>query len=221
MAAAGGRDEGLGLGLAAACLDAELEVTHLAAVLQRAVRAPRARDPAVGARVVEPDALRGEVGELVIRGPQVMKGYWPDAGNGLTDDGWLHTGDIGFMDEDGYFYLIDRAKDMYITGGENVYPAEIERVLRKYPGVDDIAVVGAPDETWGEVGYAFVISKPGADLTATEIINFCDGRLARYKWPRRVFFSKDFPRTALGKVRKTVLKQDYIARNSIEISPSG
>ena len=102
---------------------------------------------------------------------------------------------------------------MYISGGENVYPAEVERVLRVHPAIEDIAVVGVPDETWGEVGYAFVIPKSGADLTAAEVLGFCDGRLARYKWPKQVLFKEDFPRTALGKVRKTVLKKDYIEKN--------
>ena len=157
----------------------------------------------------------GQVGEIIVWGSIMMTEYWQDPVK--TEEtirgGWLHTGDLARMDEDGYFYLIDRARDMYISGGENVYPAEIERVLRVHPVIEDIAVVGAPDETWGEVGYAFVIPKSGADLTAAEVLGFCDGRLARYKWPRQVFFKKDFPRTALGKVRKTELKQDYVERN--------
>ncbi|NNL77057.1 MAG: hypothetical protein HKO68_12050, partial [Desulfobacterales bacterium] len=109
--------------------------------------------------------------------------------------------------------LVDRAKDMFISGGENVYPAEIERVLRGHPAIEDIAVIGVPDKTWGEVGYAFVISKLGLDLTPEEVISYCDGRLANYKWPKQVIFTLNFPRTALGKVRKTVLKQEYIAKN--------
>jgi fatty-acyl-CoA synthase len=158
----------------------------------------------------------GQVGEIIVWGSIMMTEYWQDPVK--TEEtirgGWLHTGDLARMDEDGYFYLIDRARDMYISGGENVYPAEIERVLRVHPAIEDIAVVGAPDETWGEVGYAFVIPKPEADLTAAEVLGFCDGRLARYKWPKQVFFEEDFPRTALGKVRKTVLKQDYLERNN-------
>jgi fatty-acyl-CoA synthase len=157
----------------------------------------------------------GRVGEIIVRGSIMMTEYWQDPVK--TEEtmrgGWLHTGDLARMDEEGYFYLIDRAKDMYISGGENVYPAEIERVLRVHPAIEDIAVVGVPDDTWGEVGHAFVMPKAGTDPTAADMIGFCDGRLARYKWPRRVFFCKDFPRTALGKVRKTVLKQDYIERN--------
>jgi fatty-acyl-CoA synthase len=157
----------------------------------------------------------GQVGEIIVWGSIMMTEYWQDPVK--TEEtirgGWLHTGDLARMDEDGYFYLIDRARDMYISGGENVYPAEIERVLRVHPVIEDIAVVGVSDETWGEVGYAFVIKKPGADLTAEDVIGFCDGKLARYKWPKQVFFEKDFPRTALGKVRKNILRQDYIERN--------
>jgi fatty-acyl-CoA synthase len=157
----------------------------------------------------------GQVGEIIVRGSIMMTEYWQDPVK--TEEtirgGWLHTGDLARMDEDGYFYLIDRARDMYISGGENVYPAEIERVLRVHPVIEDIAVVGVSDETWGEVGYAFVIQKPGADLTAEDVIGFCDRKLARYKWPKQVFFEKDFPRTALGKVRKNILRQEYIERN--------
>jgi len=157
----------------------------------------------------------GQVGEIIVRGSIMMTEYWQDPVK--TEEtirgGWLHTGDLARMDEDGYFYLIDRAKDMYISGGENVYPAEIERVLRGHPAIEDIAVVGAPDEIWGEVGLAFIIPKPGADVTPEDVIGFCDGRLARYKWPKRVFFEREFPRTALGKVRKAVLQRDYIEGN--------
>jgi len=153
----------------------------------------------------------GKVGEIVVRGSIMMTEYWQDPAR--TEEtmrgGWLHTGDLAKLDEDGYFYLVDRAKDMYISGGENVYPAEIERVLRNHPAIEDVAVIGVADETWGEIGQAFVIPKAGEELTAEEVIAFCDGRLARYKWPRHVFFTDDFPRTALGKVRKVILKQEY------------
>jgi fatty-acyl-CoA synthase len=116
------------------------------------------------------------------------------------------------MDEDGYYYLIDRKGDMFISGGENVYPAEVERILRSHPGIEDIAVVGVPDEKWGEVGYAFVMPKQGVDLAPEDVIGFCEGQLARYKWPQKVIVKNDFPRTALGKVRKTVLKQMELKR---------
>ncbi len=155
----------------------------------------------------------GQVGEIVVRGSIMMTEYWQDPvkSEETIRGGWLHTGDLARMDEDGYFYLIDRKRDMYISGGENVYPAEVERVLRTHPEIEDIAVVGVPDERWGEVGYAFVIPKQGVDLTTEDVIGFCKGALARYKWPQKVIFNAGFPRTALGKVRKTILRQDYLA----------
>jgi len=150
----------------------------------------------------------GEVGEIVVRGSIMMKEYWQDPvkTEETIKNGWLRTGDLARMDEDGYFYLVDRAKEMYISGGENVYPAEVEKVLREHPMIEDIAIVGVPDDVWGEVGKAFVIPKPGATLHAEEVIAFCNGRLARYKWPKLVTFCEDFPRTSLGKVRKSMLE---------------
>jgi fatty-acyl-CoA synthase len=152
----------------------------------------------------------GEVGEIVVRGSIMMKEYWQDPvrTEETIKNGWLHTGDLARMDEEGYFYMVDRVKDMYISGGENVYPAEVERVLREHPGVEDIAVLGISEETWGEAGHAFVIKKPGVDLVAEDLISYCDGRLARYKWPKWVTFRQDFPRTSLGKVRKALLRQE-------------
>ncbi|MGB5749791.1 MAG: long-chain fatty acid--CoA ligase [Desulfobacterales bacterium] len=157
----------------------------------------------------------GQIGEIVVRGSIMMTEYWQDPvkSEETIRGGWLHTGDLARMDEDGYFYLVDRKTDMYISGGENVYPAEIERVLRNHPGIEDVAVVGFAKETWGEVGCAFVIPKPGKDLTSGEVIGFCEGHLARYKWPKKVIIMSDFPRTALGKVRKTVLKRDILEKN--------
>jgi fatty-acyl-CoA synthase len=152
----------------------------------------------------------GEVGEIVVRGSIMMKEYWQDPVR--TEEtirhGWLHTGDLAHTDEEGYFYLVDRAKDMYISGGENVYPAEVERVLRGHPGVEDAAVIGVGDDQWGEVGHAFVIKKEGFDLKADDLVHFCKGRLARYKWPKKVTFTLSFPRTSLGKVRKASLRAD-------------
>ena len=149
----------------------------------------------------------GEVGEIVVRGSIMMKEYWQDPvrSEETIKNGWLHTGDLARKDEDGYFYLVDRAKDMYISGGENVYPAEVEKALREHPCVEDIAIVGVADEIWGEVGHAFVITKIGANVLAEDVVSFCEGRLARFKWPRHVTFCGDFPRTTLGKVRKALL----------------
>jgi fatty-acyl-CoA synthase len=109
------------------------------------------------------------------------------------------------MDEDGYYFLVDRARDMYITGGENVYPAEVERILRQHPDVKDIAVAGIPDERWGEVGHAFVIGEKDSNLCAEDILSYCREHMAKFKCPRSVTFCEDFPRTSLGKVRKREL----------------
>ncbi|MFZ0448459.1 MAG: long-chain fatty acid--CoA ligase [Desulfatiglandaceae bacterium] len=149
----------------------------------------------------------GDVGEIVVRGSIMMSEYWQDPvrTEETIRNGWLHTGDLARMDAEGYFYLVDRARDMYISGGENVYPAEVERVLREHPGVEDVAVVGISDETWGEAGHAFVIKKSGYTLLSEDVIRFCEGRLARYKWPRKTTFCPSFPRTSLGKVRKSLL----------------
>ncbi len=152
----------------------------------------------------------GEIGEIVVRGSIMMTEYWQDPvkTEETVRGGWLHTGDLAYMTADGFFYLIDRAKDMYISGGENVYPAEVERVLKNHPAIEDIAIIGTPHKTWGEVGHAFIMLKPESDSNAEDIIAFCDGRLARYKWPQKVTFVKDLPRTALGKIRKIELKNN-------------
>lgn len=149
----------------------------------------------------------GKVGEIVVRGSIMMKEYWqePVKTAKTIRNGWLHTGDLARMDEEGYFFLVDRAKDMYISGGENVYPAEVEKVLRGHPAVEDVAVIGVADDQWGEVGHAFVISKKEFELKADDLINFCKGKVARYKWPKKVIFVSSFPRTSLGKVRKPLL----------------
>lgn len=149
----------------------------------------------------------GEVGEIVVRGSIMMKEYWQDPvrTEETIKNGWLRTGDLARRDEEGYYYLVDRARDLYITGGENVYPAEVEKVLRDHPSIEDIAIVGAADDTWGEVGHAFVIPKPGTQLCLEDLTSFCEGRLARYKWPKHVTLCEEFPRTSLGKVRKALL----------------
>jgi fatty-acyl-CoA synthase len=154
-------------------------------------------------RTVKP----GEIGEIVVRGSIMMKEYWqdPERTEETIKNGYLYTGDLARMDEEGFFYLVDRARDMYITGGENVYPAETERILKQHPGIDDIAVVGVPDETWGEIGHAFVILKSGKSVSAEQIIAFCKERLAAFKCPAKITFCEDFPRTSLGKVRKREL----------------
>ncbi len=134
----------------------------------------------------------------------MMKEYWQDPvkTEETIKNGYLHTGDLARMDEDGFFYLVGRAGDMYISGGENVYPAEVEKILKLHPKIEDVAVVGMADKTWGETGHAFVIQSPGSCLTKEDVIAMCHGKLAKYKWPKKVTFKSDFPMTSLGKVRK-------------------
>ena len=150
---------------------------------------------------------QGEIGEIVVRGSIMMKEYWQDPARTeeTIKSGYLYTGDLARMDDEGFFYLVDRARDMYITGGENVYPAEIERVLKQHPAIEDIAVVGITDEDWGEVGHAFVILKSGASLSPEKIMAVCKEKLAAFKCPRKITICEDFPRTSLGKVRKREL----------------
>jgi len=151
----------------------------------------------------------GEVGEIVVRGSIMMKEYWkdPESTEETIKSGWLHTGDLAYQDGEGYFYLVDRVKEMYISGGENVYPKEVESVLIQHPEVEEVAVVGVPDETWGEVGHAFVVPKEGATLTPEELITFCQGKLATFKWPKKVSFVRRLPKTSLGKVQKYLLQR--------------
>lgn len=154
------------------------------------------------------DVRQGEIGELWVRGPNVTPGYWrrPDADAESFTDGWLHTGDAARQDEDGYYYIVDRWKDMFISGGENVYPAEVENAIYALQGVGEAAVVGVPDERWGEVGRAFVVLKPGCTLSAEEVLEHCRRQLARFKVPKSVVFSdQPLPRNAAGKILKREL----------------
>jgi fatty-acyl-CoA synthase len=163
----------------------------------------------VEARVVDGDMNdlpAGHVGELVIRGPNLMQGYWnrPEATNEAFEGGWFHTGDIARMDGDGDLYIVDRKKDMFISGGENVYPAEVENAIFELSQVAETAVIGARDEKWGEVGRAIVVLKPGEQLDEAEVIDFLKGRLAKYKVPKQVIFIEQLPRNAAGKVLKNI-----------------
>jgi fatty-acyl-CoA synthase len=153
----------------------------------------------------------GERGEMLLRGPGITPGYWnkPEATAKAFQDGWLCTGDIAYVDEDGDFYIVDRSKDMYISGGENVYPAEVENVIFQMEGVAEVAVIGVHDDKWGEVGKAIVALKPGAQVTADQIIAHCQSRLARFKAPRYVVFVPAVPRNAAGKMDKPTLRQQY------------
>lgn len=154
------------------------------------------------------DVPAGEVGELVVRGPNVFAGYWnrPDQTAAAFRDGWFHTGDLVVADEEGFMTLVDRKKDMLISGGENVYPAEVERTIHSHPAVRDVAVVGVPHDKWGETPLAVVITVPGAEVTEAELIAYTRARLAHFKCPTRVEFVADLPRNATGKVLKRDLR---------------
>jgi fatty-acyl-CoA synthase len=165
------------------------------------------------ARIVDDemnDLPAGDVGELVIRGPNLLQGYWnrPDATEAAFSGEWFHTGDLARMDPDGCIYIVERKKDMFISGGENVYPAEVENVIYELPQIAEAAVIGVPDEKWGEVGRAVVVLKEDQNLTDVEIFEFLKARLARYKVPKSVVFVDRLPRNAAGKVLKTVLREE-------------
>ncbi len=150
-----------------------------------------------------------QVGELALRGPVCTPGYWnnPTATREAIKDGWFHTGDLVRRDCDGYYYVVDRKKDMFISGAENVYPAEVEHVLRTHPAIREVAVVGVPDAKWGEVGKAFIVKKAGMALTADEVIAFCSSNLAKFKTPKHVEFLDELPKSDSGKILKRALKE--------------
>jgi acyl-CoA synthetase (AMP-forming)/AMP-acid ligase II len=163
--------------------------------------------------VAADDALLppGQVGEIVVRSRQVMKGYWnlPEETASTIRNGWLHTGDAGYFDADGYLYIHDRVKDMVISGGENIYPAEVESAIYGHPAVADVAVIGIPDDRWGEAVKAIVVVKPGSAVTAAELMTYCRERIAHYKAPKSVDFVDCLPRNPSGKLLKRVLRTPY------------
>ncbi|MBI4799396.1 MAG: long-chain fatty acid--CoA ligase [Desulfarculus sp.] len=168
----------------------------------------------VEARIVDPQGRPlgpEQVGELAIRGPNLMQGYWnrPQATAEAFSGGWFHTGDLARMDSDGDLYIVDRKKDMFISGGENVYPAEVEDAIYELPAVAEAAVIGVADAKWGEVGKALVKVKPGLALDQEELLVHLAGRLAKYKIPKSVVFIEALPRNAAGKVLKNALKERY------------
>ncbi len=153
----------------------------------------------------------GALGEVCVKGPNVMKGYWnrPDATAAAIDpEGWFHTGDIGYLDADGFLFIADRVKDMVITGGENVYPAEVESVLYEHPAVSEVAVIGLPDERWGEAVVAVVAPKPGESVSLDELRDFGSSSLARFKLPTRLHLVDALPRNPAGKVLKFELRDE-------------
>jgi len=167
-------------------------------------------------KVVDPldvELLPGEIGEIVYRGVGIMEGYWgrPDDTATAVRGGWFHTGDAGSIDADGFVYIRDRIKDMIVSGGENIYPAELESVLADHPAVSDVAVIGVPDDRWGETVKAIVVRKAGTELTGQEIIEWSGDRLAGFKRPRSVDFVDAIPRNPSGKILKRQLREPYWA----------
>jgi len=165
-------------------------------------------------RVVDPEGKEvphGQIGEIVYRGPGVMQGYWnrPQDTADQIRDGWFYTGDAGTEDDAGFFYVKDRIKDMIISGGENIYPAELESVLAAHPALADVAVIGVPDDQWGETVKAIVVLKPGAALTGEELIEWARSRLGGYKRPKSVDFTDSIPRNPSGKILKRELRAPY------------
>jgi fatty-acyl-CoA synthase len=172
----------------------------------------------IDAKVVDPETERecgsNEVGELLFKGPTVTKGYWnrPELNKTLLDaDGWFRTGDMVYYDDEGYFFVVDRVKDMFISGGENVYPREIERLLEQHPKIAQVQVIGVSDSKWGEVGRAVVVLKSEQDATEEEIISFCEGKLAKFKTPKSAVFIESFTPyiSGVGKILKRRLKEDF------------
>lgn len=157
------------------------------------------------------DVPAGEVGELLIRGPHVIKGYWknPQATADAIRDGWLHTGDLVRRDADGYYYIVDRKKDLIISGGENVYPAELEKILHAHPAIQEAAVIGVPHPKWGEVGRAIVVPRAGTPLEERDVLDYLQERLARYKLPKSVAFTEALPRNPSGKILKPALRERF------------
>ena len=183
--------------------------------------------PGVGLRIVDTDtqleAEVGQVGEIWINGPQIMLGYWnmPEETAKSITDGWFHTGDAGYVDADGYLYIHDRVKDMIVSGAENVYPAEVENVLMGHPGIADVAVIGVPDEKWGETAKAIVVragNDEGTTLTEREVIDFARERLAKFKCPTTVEWVEVLPRNPSGKVLKKDLREPYWAGRSRNVN---
>jgi fatty-acyl-CoA synthase len=165
----------------------------------------------VQARIVDDsgrDVPVGQVGELWLKGPSVTRGYWrqPETTAAAFEQGWFKTGDAARCDADGFFFLVDRKKDMFISGGENVYPAEVESAITEIQGVAEVAVISMPDETWGEVGWAYVIPVAGQKLCDADVLGHCMKRLAKFKVPKRVIFTDQVPRTASGKLQKHLLR---------------
>jgi len=168
----------------------------------------------VEVRVVDNDDKElpsNEMGEIVTRSDVVMNGYWRNSAATVDTlrNGWLHTGDVGYIDEDGYLYLMDRSKDMIISGGENIYPREIEEVIVQHPAIREVAVIGVPDSKWGEAIKAIVSLVAGRSVSEEELISFCKANIASYKKPKSIDFMSELPKNNYGKILKRELRTKY------------
>jgi acyl-CoA synthetase (AMP-forming)/AMP-acid ligase II len=164
----------------------------------------------------------GTIGEVIGRGPQLMRGHWnqPEATAEVLRGGWLHTGDAGVIDDEGYLYVQDRVKDMIVSGGENIYPRVVEEVLFEHPAIADVAVIGVPDQRWGEAVKAIVVLRQGMAADAEELMDFCRGKLGGFERPRSVDFIAALPRNPSGKVLKRVLREPYWAGHGRRVAGS-
>jgi fatty-acyl-CoA synthase len=172
-------------------------------------------------KVVRPDGKDcavGELGELWVKGPNITPGYWNRPDKSSFTDGWLHTGDATRVDEEGFYYIVDRWKDMYISGGENVYPAEVESVLHQLSAIAEAAVIGIPDAQWGEAGMAIVALKPGQSITESDILAHCAANLARFKCPQQIRFVDALPRNATGKIHKPTLRKNFSVASASDLA---
>lgn len=163
-------------------------------------------------KILNPDMKQispAEIGEIVVKGPILMSGYWnkPEVTREVMSNGWFYTGDLATIDDEGFIYIVDRQKDMFISGGENVYPAEVEKIVLTNPKILDVAVYGVPDEKWGEVGKASIILQENTEMSAPEVMEFLHGKIGKFKIPKYVEFVDKFPRTATGKIQKYLLAQ--------------
>lgn len=190
------------------------EVINIPGADQKHLASAGKPDPGVHVRIVDEhdqDCAPGVVGEIIVKSKHIMVGYWnkPEDTRNTIIDGWLHTGDMGYYDERGYIYIADRKKDMIISGGENVFPREVEEVLYQHPGVLEAAVIGIPDDYWVEKVHAIIATRKDVTVTAEEIIEFCRQRLAGYKIPKSIEFTAELPKNAAGKIAKKELRVKY------------